>query len=158
MNSERFLTGFHNNRSYQWRAIFERPYQFFNPWSASLKNISAKFFLFLHEVLFLCSSQILCALPGLLHSMLLHLASALRRCTGAPVPGSASSSRCRCRMGAKIWEIFMPALISTMTEGKIVSWTTAEGDPVIVIKSDKAAMDVETFHDGFLTTVLVPGG
>jgi pyruvate dehydrogenase E2 component (dihydrolipoamide acetyltransferase) len=65
---------------------------------------------------------------------------------------------------AKIREIFMPALSSTMTEGKIVSWTAAEGDrvakgdPVVVVESDKADMDVETFHDGIVAAVLVPAG
>jgi pyruvate dehydrogenase E2 component (dihydrolipoamide acetyltransferase) len=106
------------------------------------------------------------AMAGLLHlhSTLLPTASALRRRAGAPVPGSASSSRRRCRVEAKIREIFMPALSSTMTEGKIVSWTAAEGDrlakgdPVVVVESDKADMDVETFHDGFLAAVLVPAG
>jgi pyruvate dehydrogenase E2 component (dihydrolipoamide acetyltransferase) len=34
----------------------------------------------------------------------------------------------------------------------------AKGDPVVVVESDKAAMDVETFHDGFLAAVLVPAG
>ncbi|XP_039835832.1 dihydrolipoyllysine-residue acetyltransferase component 5 of pyruvate dehydrogenase complex, chloroplastic-like isoform X2 [Panicum virgatum] len=96
-----------------------------------------------------------------LHSTLLPSASALRRRAGAPAP---SSSRRRCRVEAKIREIFMPALSSTMTEGKIVSWTAAEGDrlakgdPVVVVESDKADMDVETFHDGFLAAVLVPAG
>jgi pyruvate dehydrogenase E2 component (dihydrolipoamide acetyltransferase) len=65
---------------------------------------------------------------------------------------------------AKVREIFMPALSSTMTEGRIVSWTTAEGDrvskgdPVVVVESDKADMDVETFHDGIIAAVLVPAG
>jgi pyruvate dehydrogenase E2 component (dihydrolipoamide acetyltransferase) len=65
---------------------------------------------------------------------------------------------------AKIREIFMPALSSTMTEGRIVSWTAAEGgrvakgDPVVVVESDKADMDVETFHDGIVAAVLVPAG
>ncbi|RCV35967.1 hypothetical protein SETIT_7G281700v2 [Setaria italica] len=96
-----------------------------------------------------------------LHSTLLPSASALRRRAGAPGP---SVSRRRCRVEAKIREIFMPALSSTMTEGKIVSWTAAEGDrlakgdPVVVVESDKADMDVETFHDGFLAAVLVPAG
>jgi len=96
-----------------------------------------------------------------LQSTLLPSASALRRRAGAPGP---SSSRRRCRVEAKIREIFMPALSSTMTEGKIVSWTAAEGDrlakgdPVVVVESDKADMDVETFHDGFLAAVLVPAG
>lgn len=58
----------------------------------------------------------------------------------------------------------MPALSSTMTEGRIVSWTTSEGDrvskgdPVVVVESDKADMDVETFHDGIIAAVLVPAG
>ncbi|CAN6330742.1 unnamed protein product [Urochloa humidicola] len=96
-----------------------------------------------------------------LHSTLLPSASALRRRTGAPGP---SVSRRRCRVEAKIREIFMPALSSTMTEGKIVSWNAAEGDrvakgdPVVVVESDKADMDVATFHDGFLAAVLVPAG
>ena len=65
---------------------------------------------------------------------------------------------------AKVREIFMPALSSTMTEGKIVSWTAAEGDrvakgdPVVVVESDKADMDVETFYDGIVAAVLVPAG
>uniref|UniRef100_A0ACD5YFW0 Uncharacterized protein n=1 Tax=Avena sativa TaxID=4498 RepID=A0ACD5YFW0_AVESA len=65
---------------------------------------------------------------------------------------------------AKVREIFMPALSSTMTEGRIVSWTTSEGDrvskgdPVVVVESDKADMDVETFHDGIIAAVLVPAG
>ena len=47
-------------------------------------------------------------------------------------------------------EIFMPALSSTMTEGKIVSWLKTEGDKiakgesVVVVESDKADMDVES--------------
>ncbi|KAF8779034.1 hypothetical protein HU200_002996 [Digitaria exilis] len=65
---------------------------------------------------------------------------------------------------AKIREIFMPALSSTMTEGKIVSWAASEGDrvnkgdAVVVVESDKADMDVETFHDGIVAAVLVPAG
>ncbi|KAI4986061.1 hypothetical protein ZWY2020_018691 [Hordeum vulgare] len=65
---------------------------------------------------------------------------------------------------AKIREIFMPALSSTMTEGKIVSWAAAEGDrvtkgdAVVVVESDKADMDVETFYDGIVAAVLVPAG
>ncbi|KAJ3705789.1 hypothetical protein LUZ61_009494 [Rhynchospora tenuis] len=65
---------------------------------------------------------------------------------------------------AKIREIFMPALSSTMTEGKIVSWHKSEGDwlnkgeSVVVVESDKADMDVETFHDGILAAIVVPEG
>ncbi|XP_071716326.1 dihydrolipoyllysine-residue acetyltransferase component 4 of pyruvate dehydrogenase complex, chloroplastic-like [Rutidosis leptorrhynchoides] len=65
---------------------------------------------------------------------------------------------------AKIREIFMPALSSTMTEGKIVSWIKSEGDvlskgeSVVVVESDKADMDVETFYDGILAAIVVPAG
>lgn len=58
----------------------------------------------------------------------------------------------------------MPALSSTMTEGKIVSWVKSEGDKlskgesVVVVESDKADMDVETFYDGFLAAIMVDEG
>lgn len=65
---------------------------------------------------------------------------------------------------AKIREIFMPALSSTMTEGKIVSWIKSEGEllskgeSVVVVESDKADMDVETFYDGILAAIVVGEG
>ena len=61
-------------------------------------------------------------------------------------------------------EIFMPALSSTMTEGKIVEWLkkpgdkVARGESVLVVESDKADMDVESFEEGFLASVLLPAG
>src|SRR6476646_774667 len=61
-------------------------------------------------------------------------------------------------------EVFMPALSSTMTEGKIVSWTKSPGDKVergetvLVVESDKADMDVESFHEGYLAVIMVPAG
>ncbi|KAL8485994.1 hypothetical protein ACS0TY_028052 [Phlomoides rotata] len=65
---------------------------------------------------------------------------------------------------SKIREIFMPALSSTMTEGKIVSWIKSEGDKlskgesVVVVESDKADMDVESFYDGYLAAIFVDEG
>jgi pyruvate dehydrogenase E2 component (dihydrolipoamide acetyltransferase) len=61
-------------------------------------------------------------------------------------------------------QIYMPALSSTMKEGKVVSWLKAEGDPIsageaiIVVESDKADMDVEAFEDGFLAKIIVQEG
>lgn len=58
----------------------------------------------------------------------------------------------------------MPALSSTMTEGKIVEWLkkpgekVARGESVLVVESDKADMDVESFNEGFLAAVLMPAG
>ena len=63
-----------------------------------------------------------------------------------------------------IHEIFMPALSSTMTEGKIVSWEKSPGDKVekgetvVVVESDKADMDVESFYEGYLAHIVVPAG
>jgi pyruvate dehydrogenase E2 component (dihydrolipoamide acetyltransferase) len=63
-----------------------------------------------------------------------------------------------------IHEIFMPALSSTMTEGKIVDWVKAPGDKVekgetvLIVESDKADMDVESFYEGYLAAIVVPAG
>lgn len=63
-----------------------------------------------------------------------------------------------------IHEVFMPALSSTMEEGKIVSWSKEPGDKVekgetvLVVESDKADMDVESFHEGYLAAIAVPAG
>lgn len=51
-----------------------------------------------------------------------------------------------------------------MTEGKIVEWLKQPGDQVgrgesvLVVESDKADMDVESFQDGYLAAVLMPAG
>jgi pyruvate dehydrogenase E2 component (dihydrolipoamide acetyltransferase) len=63
-----------------------------------------------------------------------------------------------------IREVFMPALSSTMTEGKIVSWTKSpgdrveKGDTVLVVESDKADMDVESFAEGILAIIMSEAG
>jgi len=51
-----------------------------------------------------------------------------------------------------------------MTEGKIVEWLKKPGDKVgrgesvLVVESDKADMDVESFNEGYLAVVLMPAG
>ncbi|XP_010499994.1 PREDICTED: dihydrolipoyllysine-residue acetyltransferase component 5 of pyruvate dehydrogenase complex, chloroplastic isoform X3 [Camelina sativa] len=83
--------------------------------------------------------------------------------TRSSVPGFRVKPR-TIPIQAKIREIFMPALSSTMTEGKIVSWVKSEGDKlnkgesVVVVESDKADMDVETFYDGYLAAIMVEEG
>jgi pyruvate dehydrogenase E2 component (dihydrolipoamide acetyltransferase) len=63
-----------------------------------------------------------------------------------------------------IREVFMPALSSTMTEGKIVSWAKAAGDrvekgeTVLVVESDKADMDVESFAEGYVAIIMSAAG
>ncbi|MGY2802676.1 dihydrolipoamide acetyltransferase family protein [Thermostichus sp. MS-CIW-37] len=63
-----------------------------------------------------------------------------------------------------IHELSMPALSSTMETGKIITWLKNPGDRVekgeniLVVESDKADMDVESFHSGILASILVPAG
>lgn len=63
-----------------------------------------------------------------------------------------------------IHEVPMPALSSTMETGKIVTWlkaigdTVAKGDNLLVVESDKADMDVESFHSGILAAIVVEAG
>ncbi|KAL0326300.1 UNVERIFIED_CONTAM: pyruvate dehydrogenase complex, chloroplastic [Sesamum radiatum] len=97
------------------------------------------------------------------HSHLLHTSfiptapPSLRRRPGCPAPLPRTTHLIQ----SKIREIFMPALSSTMTEGKIVSWVKSEGDKlskgesVVVVESDKADMDVESFYDGYLAAIIV---
>lgn len=60
--------------------------------------------------------------------------------------------------------ITMPALSSTMKEGRVVSWLKSEGDAItsgdaiMVVESDKADMDVEAFEEGFLAKILTQEG
>lgn len=60
--------------------------------------------------------------------------------------------------------VAMPALSSTMTSGKIVSWSkkvgdkVSSGDVLLVVESDKADMDVEAFEDGYLASIITPEG
>ena len=67
-------------------------------------------------------------------------------------------------MEIKTASIAMPALSSTMTEGKISEWLVgvgdkvSSGDMVLVVESDKADMDVETYEEGFIAKILVGEG
>jgi len=68
------------------------------------------------------------------------------------------------KLHVKTKDIFMPALSSTMTEGKIVQWLkkpgekVAVGEIIMVVESDKADMDVESFEEGYLATILTQEG
>ncbi|RDX63220.1 hypothetical protein CR513_58376, partial [Mucuna pruriens] len=89
---------------------------------------------------------------------------AARRLPFTAAPLRPRRRRLSLSVKSKIREIFMPALSSTMTEGKIVSWIKSEGDvlskgdSVVVVESDKADMDVETFYDGILAAIVVAEG
>lgn len=56
----------------------------------------------------------------------------------------------------------MPALSSTMKEGKVISWNkkigdkVSPGDVLLVVESDKADMDVESYEEGYLAAICVP--
>jgi len=77
----------------------------------------------------------------------------------APVAGGGGAG-----LGVPTNEISMPALSSTMTEGKIVEWTVKVGDKVkagqtiMVVESDKADMDVEAFESGYVAAILAKAG
>ncbi|XP_031123110.1 dihydrolipoyllysine-residue acetyltransferase component 4 of pyruvate dehydrogenase complex, chloroplastic [Ipomoea triloba] len=101
--------------------------------------------------------------PALSFSSSVSSAQPLRRLSSASFP-TRMRRRSLPAIQSKIREIFMPALSSTMTEGKIVSWVKSEGDvlskgeAVVVVESDKADMDVETFYDGILAAIVVNDG
>ncbi len=77
--------------------------------------------------------------------------------SAAPVTASAAPD-------CEFSQVDMPALSSTMKEGKVVSWLKAEGDAIsageaiMVVESDKADMDVEAFEDGFLAAIITTEG
>ena len=60
--------------------------------------------------------------------------------------------------------IVMPALSDTMNNGKLVKWVKKLGAPIkkgetiAEVETDKAVMDMESFHDGFLAGPLAPEG
>lgn len=51
-----------------------------------------------------------------------------------------------------------------MTEGKVVTWlkqpgdAVAKGEPLVVVESDKADMDVESFDAGIVAAIVVNEG
>jgi pyruvate dehydrogenase E2 component (dihydrolipoamide acetyltransferase) len=63
-----------------------------------------------------------------------------------------------------IHEVFVPALSSTMIEGKIISWVKSPGEKVevgetiVIIESDKADMDVGALQEGFFAAIVLPEG
>jgi pyruvate dehydrogenase E2 component (dihydrolipoamide acetyltransferase) len=60
--------------------------------------------------------------------------------------------------------ITMPALSDTMNTGRLVKWVKKPGDAIkkgetiAEIETDKAVMEVEAYHDGYLTGPLAPEG
>jgi pyruvate dehydrogenase E2 component (dihydrolipoamide acetyltransferase) len=54
-------------------------------------------------------------------------------------------------------EVAMPALSDTMSNGRLIRWLKREGDTVkrgeaiAEVETDKALMDVEAFHEGYLS-------
>lgn len=60
--------------------------------------------------------------------------------------------------------LLMPALSSTMTQGTVSKWLREEGekievgDRILVVESDKADMEVESFDAGYLAGICAPTG
>ncbi len=82
----------------------------------------------------------------------------------SPTPSDAPAAAAASAPDCDFSQVDMPALSSTMKEGKVVSWLKAEGDPIsageaiMVVESDKADMDVEAFEDGFLAAIITDEG
>ena len=79
-------------------------------------------------------------------------------------PAAAAPAAAPAAMDEAAIPIMMPALSSTMTEGKISEWLIGIGDKVevgdmvLVVESDKADMDVESYEEGYLAAILTPEG
>lgn len=84
--------------------------------------------------------------------------------TNAVLSQYYSSTTTTTSLNAEAIKITMPALSSTMKEGRVVSWLKSEGDAIeageaiMVVESDKADMDVEAFEDGFLAKIVTQEG
>jgi pyruvate dehydrogenase E2 component (dihydrolipoamide acetyltransferase) len=89
-------------------------------------------------------------------------AAAAAPAAAAPAPAAAAAGGAA--MPAAAIAVMMPALSSTMKEGRITQWAKAvgekvsSGDTLLVVESDKADMDVESFDDGYLAAILTPEG
>src|SRR5436190_7912059 len=61
-------------------------------------------------------------------------------------------------------EIVMPRLSDTMQEGTIARWLKREGDAVktgevlMEVETDKATMELNSYHDGTLAKILLDDG
>jgi hypothetical protein len=84
-----------------------------------------------------------------------------KTCAFLPSPSIPTAThRPQWHLHAESIKITMPALSSTMKEGRVVSWLKSEGDAIeageaiMVVESDKADMDVEAFEDGYLAKIL----
>merc|ERR1719238_1659915 len=79
-------------------------------------------------------------------------------------PAAAPAAAAAPAVDVEMTQIMMPALSSTMTEGKISQWLMNIGDKVevgdmlLVVESDKADMDVESYEEGYLAAILTPEG
>ncbi|GAX24950.1 pyruvate dehydrogenase E2 component [Fistulifera solaris] len=84
--------------------------------------------------------------------------------SAAAPPAAAPATTAAAAPEVPFSKIDMPALSSTMKEGKVVSWLKSEGDAIsageaiMVVESDKADMDVEAFEDGFLAAIITQEG
>jgi pyruvate dehydrogenase E1 component beta subunit len=87
-----------------------------------------------------------------------------RPATGAPAPHKRAALSRGQGSAAGRWEIVMPRLSDTMTEGLVSRWLKAVGDPVakgeavVEIETEKATLEIAAETDGFLIEILVAAG
>lgn len=93
-----------------------------------------------------------------------HVSAGWMSCLKSSGPQQQQQQQALTCLNAEAIEVTMPALSSTMKEGRVVSWLKGEGDSVeageaiMVVESDKADMDVEAFEDGFLAAIITQEG
>jgi pyruvate dehydrogenase E2 component (dihydrolipoamide acetyltransferase) len=103
---------------------------------------------------------------GVTAALLVALCATPAHSFGVVLPSAAGVARWSLRTPSlnMAEPITMPALSSTMKEGRVVSWLKSEGDAIgagdaiMVVESDKADMDVEAFEEGFLAKILTQEG
>lgn len=90
--------------------------------------------------------------------------SSSRTAVTRPIDTIVATRGLETSLNAEAIKITMPALSSTMKEGRVVTWLKSEGDEIeageaiMVVESDKADMDVEAFEDGYLAKILTQEG
>jgi 2-oxoglutarate dehydrogenase E2 component (dihydrolipoamide succinyltransferase) len=63
-----------------------------------------------------------------------------------------------------LYEVVMPQLGLSMTEGTVLSWLKEVGDlvekgePLLTVETDKVEMDVESVASGYLSAILINSG
>ena len=84
--------------------------------------------------------------------------------TPTPAPAKPAEAAAPAASIGKVTDVLMPQAGQSMEEGTIVRWLKNEGDKIqskdilLEVETDKAVVEVEAGHDGYLRKILVPAG